>query len=217
MKKDIMETADFDKLLKAKLKEPGGIHQKEMDEAKPFVWTAIQANMKKTYPIRWYHLAAAVVLLFISFGIVLRNVQKGHAEELDLLAQEVDELRKQYVSQGTALQSKDQELSSLTNELKNLEVQLTDLQIPQPQEQQERIVYRTDTIVLRQIEYVTQDPIPVLAAESSDKKQESDSSNTSNNNVKSNINYSIYPSVAREDRNQKSENIKIKFLQASGN
>jgi len=213
-----MEPTDIDKLLKAKLQESSNIHRQEMDVAKPFVWSAIQKNISNGHSLRWYHLAAAFILLLISFVFVLQNVQKSHENEMVLLSQKIDQLQQHYVAQETALQSKDQELGTLMDELKNVELKLNDIQHQQPEISRETIVYRTDTVVVKQIEYITRNPNPVIAMETSSDNQKTRAENIEPNNKRNtSVNYAIYPSMASQNRNQKSETIKVKFLKASRN
>lgn len=213
-----MEPTDLDNLLKAKLQESSDVHRQEMDAAKPFVWSAIQKNISNGHSLRWYHLAAAVILLLISFVFVLQNVQKSHENEMVLLSQKIDQLQQHYVSQETALKSKDQELGTLMSELKNVELKLDDLQHQQPEVSKETIVYRTDTVVVKQIEYITRNPNPVIAMETSSDNQETRTENIETNSKRNtSVNYAIYPSMASQNRNQKSETIKVKFLKASRN
>jgi hypothetical protein len=81
MKKEIMETSDFDKILRDKLSENHGLHQREMETAKPFVWSAVYNEIGRKKTLTWYHLAAAVLLLMITFSVTLVHVQKGHQNE----------------------------------------------------------------------------------------------------------------------------------------
>ena len=212
-----MEPTEFDKLLKTKLQEFGTLHHNEMDKARPFVWSAVQRNIRGSGSLRWYHLAAAIILLLISFVFVLRNVNKSHESEMVLLSQKIDELQEQYISQQTTLHSKDKKLGTLMVELQNVEQKLINLHDSKPEEFTERIVYRTDTVIVRQIEYVTREVDPLIAKEINHKPDlinEKADVKIDNNNK---INYAIYPSVARHDKNQKSETIKVKFLKASRN
>ena len=83
-----MEHSDFDKILRNKINEVNDLHSKEMDTAKPFVWTEIQRR-NSSKGLRWYHLAAAVVLIVLCFSWVLLSMQNNHNKEPQTLSNKI--------------------------------------------------------------------------------------------------------------------------------
>lgn len=212
-----MEPTDLDNIIKSKLLESNDEHQQEMADAKPFVWSAVQKELDAKKTLRWYHLAAAILLLMISFSFVLYGVQEKHKNEIGLLSQKIDQLQDQYQSQDNLLQIKNEEVKSLASELKNVEYQLTELQVDQPLHQKETIVYRTDTVYLKQVEYIAKVTDPVMTNENMPDQEISSSKQlTKVDSDEWEIDDAIYPSVA-SSKKQKSESIKVKFLRTSRN
>ncbi len=80
-----MEPMDIDNIIKNKLQESSDLHTHEMDSAKPFIWSAVQNQILKR-SITWYHLAAAIVMLMVSFSFVLYSIQNRHNKEINLLS-----------------------------------------------------------------------------------------------------------------------------------
>ena len=150
-----MEPYDIDKIIKGKLNESNDLHSHEMDSAKPFIWSAIQNKIDRNRPLTWLHLAAAVVLLLLSFSFILYTVQNGHKNEISHLSDKIDQLQARYLSQEELLLTKNTKVESLGNELREVEFQLADLYKENPISIKETIVYRIDTIYLNQIKYVT--------------------------------------------------------------
>ena len=97
-----MEPSDFDKILKSKIAEPGDLHEKEMNSAKPFIWSAVQKEIKGTRSLRWYHLAAAVLLLLICFSIILYALQNAHQKQLLILSDKIDLMESNHLETNEA-------------------------------------------------------------------------------------------------------------------
>lgn len=152
---------DIDKIIRNKLQESNDLHRQERQTAKPFVWSAVQNQIGRKRSLRWYHLAAAVVILMISFSFVFYTIQNGHNKEMELLSSKIDQLLEDYASQVELLNYKESQVESLGNELRNFELLLTNLQQQKPLSQKETIVYRTDTVYVRQVEYINTAPDPI--------------------------------------------------------
>ncbi len=207
-----MEPIEIDKIIREKLLESNELHQHEMDSAKPFVWSAVQNQVRRKKPLTWVHLAAAAVLLMISFSFVLYNVQKGHKNELNLLSDKIDQLQINYSSQGELLLRKDIQVNTLSDELKNVELQLADLQQQKPLSPKETIVYRRDTVYLKQVEYITTVSDPVGSNEIAigiveDKAEQMETTTVPEMETDT----AIYPSKSIQANNQQSETLKFKF------
>lgn len=212
MKKEIMEPSDFDKILREKVLENHDLHQQEMESARPFVWTAVSNEIGRKKSLNWYHLAAAIALLMITFSVVLVNLQKNHQQEIELLSNKIDQLEKSFVTQAERLQSKDAQLTSIKNELENVEMRFSSMDQQLPLPVKESIVYRTDTVFVKQVEYVT-----VV------EKNENNEALTAASDVNENQNVAIvqgkeittddeiFPSSRFINEQKKSETVKLTF------
>lgn len=211
MKKEIMEPTDFDKILRDKIHESQDLHAKEMEAAKPFIWSAVYNEIGKKKSLTWYHLAAAVILLLITFSVVLYRVQTVHRRELASFSQQLDQLEKNYLSQATLLETKNSQLISLNDKLESVEQQFNNMQ-QTPAQVKERIVYQRDTVYLKQVEYVTVAPdtnkINYAINKNSDHPPKEVKVVKLNENKIDDI---IYPSSQGTDKREKPESIKVRL------
>ena len=213
-----MEPSDIDRILKSQLEGANNAHQKELENAKPFVWAEVQKNLGKTRTLNWYHLAAAILFLLISFTFVFVNVQKNHDQEMVLLSNKIDQLQQNYQAQLGEINAKNTEVNLLATELKNVELKLSNLDQERPISQKETIVYRTDTVYLKQVEYITTVSNPVIQNEDEVISEEVEFGKLAKaENLENEIDDAIYPSLASQSKKQKSETIKLKFLRTSRN
>jgi len=150
-----MEPFDMDEIIKRKLQESNDSHQQQINAARPVVWEGIRRNISRRPALRWYHLAAAVVLLLLSFSFILYRVQQAHQQEILQLAGKFDQIQKNYQAQITQLQTKSKEVETLGNQLQRVELQLGNLQQQTPPPVKETVVYRTDTVYVTQVKYIT--------------------------------------------------------------
>ena len=152
-----MEPFDIDKIVREKLQETHDLHIVEMESARPFIWSAVQRQIGEKRPLTWLHLAAAVIFLITCFSVVLFTVQKKHHNEMSLLSNKMNQLEQSYRSQAEAVHAKDLQVKTLAGELNSLEAKLANnQQIPEkPLSEPNQIVYRTDTVYIKQIEYIT--------------------------------------------------------------
>ncbi|GJM30722.1 MAG: hypothetical protein DHS20C17_33570 [Cyclobacteriaceae bacterium] len=148
-----MEPSDFDKLVKEKLQQNRDLYRNERETAKPFIWSAIQTRIAKNTMI-WSHLAAAMVLLLVGISLVFYLNKRTYQKEMVALSQKVGKLQENYQAQLLLLQVKEAQVDSLTDKLKNIAQPLIDLP------QKERIIYKTDTVFVKQIEHITTVSIP---------------------------------------------------------
>lgn len=206
-----MEPMDIDKIIKDKLQENNDLHMHEMDTAKPFVWSAVQSQMATKPSLNWYHLAAAVLLLIISFPFAFYGIQSGHKKQIDLLSNKIDQLQQDYTSQQELLNTKDSQVVLLGNELKNIELKLTDVQQQQSVPRKEMIIYRTDTIYVKQVEYIstTRDPM-VLSVVRTEKDSEL-IEGLEEINTQERRSEAIFSNDTYRANKQPAETIKIKF------
>jgi len=213
-----MEPTDIDSIIKGKLRGANDAHQHELEGAKPFVWAAVQKNFGRNRTMIWYHLAAAILFLLISFAFIFINVQKKHEHEMVLLSNKIDQLQQNYQVNLEELNSKDTQVSLLARELKNVQIKLSDLNQERPIIQKERIVYRRDTVYLKEVEYITTVSNPVIQHEEKVNLDDGEFEQiTKADNLENEIDEVIYPSVESQGKKQTSETIKVKFLRASRN
>ena len=161
-----MEPFDIDKIVREKLQETHDLHSVEMESARPFIWSAVQRQIGEKRPLTWLHLAAAVIFLITCFSVVLFTIQQKHRSEISLLSDKMNQLEKSYRSQAEAVHAKDLQVQTLAGELKSLEAKLVNnQQIPEkPLSEPSQIVYRTDTVYIKQIEYITTVSSPATQA-----------------------------------------------------
>lgn len=204
-----MEPTDLDKIIQNKLKEGNTAHQQELEKAKPFVWSAIQKEMEPRRTLKWYHLAAAVLLLLISFAFVLQSVRKSHESELIMLSSKIDKLEQQFEVQNATLNSKNDQVSKMAEELKIVEARLTEEKQPELGVVRERIVHKTDTVYVKQVKYITKYEPSTIVKEAHQPIE--DGELAKNDQSPANIEYAIYPSYSDRQQNIKSEKVKVKF------
>ncbi len=159
-----MEPFDINKIVREKLQDNSDLHRQQMDSARPFVWGAIQQQIATQQSTTWYHLAAAVVLLAIVFSAILFGLQQRHNQQIDQLANQLDQIQRNSAVQIEALRTKDTQAETLENKLYQLELLLVDLQQKSPTVE-EVVVHRTDTVYVKQVEYIT------IAADSTQSKE----------------------------------------------
>jgi len=201
-----MEPADFDKIIQEKLSENNESHAHDIESSKPFVWSAVQRQTGKQHTLKWYHLAAAVVLMVISFGFVLNDVQKSYSSKIEDLSDRIEGLQENYLTQEEQIKVKNSEFASLGNELKVVEKQLVTLK---NQPGVETIIYQTDTVYIKQIEYVTVVELEPSVAVEAVEVVESIKTET-NPEIESQTAKVIYPSYSYTSKN-KTETLKLKF------
>lgn len=207
-----MEPFDIDKIIREKLHESTDLHRHQMDSARPFVWGAVQQQIVARGSIRWYHLAAAVVLLMIVFSVVLFGIQHRHNQKINLLSDKLDQIHQSYVSQAEALRTRDAQAKLLENKLGQMEQMLAGLQAEKPPISKEVIIYRTDTVYVKQVEYIaiaadstrSKELIANGLEEPLEKKKATVLPETKTDDV-------IFLSSSNQSRNQPSESIKFKF------
>lgn len=206
-----MEPHDFDKLIKSRVQQANDIYQKEMEAAKPFVWSAVQNNLSRTNHITRWHLVAAVMVIVMVFTLVFHSSQQKHRQALDLLYTKMDQLQEHYHDQTNLLQRKEMQLDSVRDQLNQVVLHTENL--PEiPKSPGERPMPKADTVFIRQIEYITAEPELEVASESVPEKGAIPSAIAQNSSTKVNeIDHVIFPSQKSSINNQRAEAIKVKF------
>ena len=207
-----MEPLDIDKIIREKLQESNDLHKHQMDSAKPFIWGAVQQKVTAKRVITWYNLAAAVALLMIIFSFILYSIQQQYRQQIDLLANKLDQMQQSYVSQTEALHTKDTQAELLATKIGQMEQMLAGLQAEQPLNPKEVVIYRTDTVYIKQVEYIKATPdfthsqglIAEIAEESPKREETAILPEIETDDV-------IFLSSSNLSRNQPSESIKLKF------
>ncbi len=202
-----MEPYDFDKILKSKIAEPGDLHEKEMDTAKPFIWSAVQKEIKESRSLRWYHLAAAILLLLISFSIVLNSVQNSHQKQLMMLSGKIDLLEKNHQKQMEHLKEQNTELSMMiANQDRTREEQSEKSPLIV-----EKVIYQTDTVFIKQVEYIQVDAQPKHADNPTEKPEHKVVMANNRDTQKNEYDEIIYPVGSNQSSNKNSEQVKLKI------
>lgn len=151
-----MEPTKFDEIIKQKTSGEHSLHQKEMKDAKPFIWATIQSNsQRKGIVIPWYAVAAAILLLCCS-SFFLFQLQNRYENDIQQLSEQINHLSNQTVPEIVAV--KDQQIDLVCEELKALEQSYSTIK-NQPKQQpfiQKQIVYNTDTVFISKVEYITE-------------------------------------------------------------
>jgi len=206
-----MERGDFDSLIRDQLGSTNTAHAKEINEAKPFVWASVRNNLDRKTTLRWYHLAAAILLLMISFTFLLNQVQKSHNQELSRLSDKLDRLEQDFQSQEDKLMVKEQQVSEMAGELRMVEIELSAIKNEPQQVGRELVVYKADTIYIKQIEYVTVSGNNPETAPTSPQVIQASIEEESTEDLDAKFDAVIYPNLARGRSQQKSESVKVKF------
>jgi septal ring factor EnvC (AmiA/AmiB activator) len=150
-----MEPREFDKIIKEKLGDNQDLPTTEIDLAKPFIWMAIQNRTRRTKLLSRYHFAAVITFLIILFASITYHIQKERQAEINLLKNRISQLEKKYTSQSDLLQRKDSQIESLRTELQDVGGKLTKWESRKSVSTDEQIVYRTDTVIVREVKYIS--------------------------------------------------------------
>ncbi len=202
-----MEPFDIDRIIKQKASEFHGLHQQEIDAAKPFVWSEIQRK-ERTY-LTWIHLAAAVLLLMLCFSMILINIQKKHGKEIENLSAKIDQIQNGYAAQTKALNIKTNQIASLTNKQAELNDKLSE-QNTAPIPHRERFVYHTDTVFIKQVQYITKTEKPSESDEQPMEKEAFFEQKTSDEiAINPKVDDVIFPSYQSQEKQP--ETLKVKF------
>jgi len=206
-----MEPFEMDKIIREKLQGKPDVYRQEIEETRPFVWSAVHNRINEKRSPTWIHLAAAVLLLFISFTFVIIKINQRHKAEINALAEIVDFLQKDHQLEKEVLQAKAAQVSLLINQLKVSESRLAEAVQTNPAGQRDHVIHRTDTVYIRQVEYITtstqlpneQDPVagvaeiePQLAVTQVPENKKDDI---------------IFPAERIQSGSQDSETIKLRF------
>ncbi len=210
-----MEPFDIDKIIKEKASENHGLHQREIDAARPFVWSEIQRKEGHGQSLTWVHLTAAVLFLMLCFSMVLIKVQKNHKREMENLSAKLDRIQTEYTVQTEALEMKTNQIASLTKQQMALNKKLSDIKTT-PAVHREQIVYRTDTVLIKQVEYITRVAEPLEPMEQSMEKEAFLKHKTTNKTTKSRkVDDIIFPS--HQSKNKPPETLRVKFGSLASN
>lgn len=206
-----MERSDFDNAIREKLQQKAGIHQIEMERTKLGIWSQIDHNLQLHQRKPWWLLAAATILLLIGLSYVLFHFQRQHQQELSSLKNQLDQVQNQYKQQTLAMKYKNEHVLTLEDQLSQMDVQLTALRIEEPQKVIERVLYRTDTVYMTKVQYLTvtapsADPIENELEESASTSIERDESIKDSDEP--NPTFIAITSSASDHTNQ---NLKVRF------
>lgn len=155
-----MEPFDIDNIIKHKLGENNTLHLDSLESAKPFVWEGIQHRLSGKQYTKLYYLAAAVILLALSFSFVFYSLERSHDQEITYLQSQLDQMQREYQEQNMKLSTKNVQLISLEQQLSEIKQQLSTIQKSSTKQPpyQVKMVTRTDTVYVPQVKYITLKP-----------------------------------------------------------
>jgi hypothetical protein len=129
-----------------------------------------------------------------------------------MLSSKIDQMQKNYFSQAERLNAKNNQVESLRNKLISVELQLTDLLKQKSLFPKETIVYLTDTVFLKQVEYITSVSDPVVSKEITPGTLGNQREQTETVIAPElETDDTIFPSYSSQGNRHKSETIKFKF------
>lgn len=146
-----MEPSDFDKLIKEKLQENHHLHEHDIEASRPYAWSAVQRKLAGSSSLTWYHMTAAVLVLLLTFSGVLFQINKTYRREIQNLSMEFKGLANNQNAYLDQLNLKNNELNDLNSQLISLKFQLDSIKSLAPTPPQ--LVYRTDTVYLKETIY----------------------------------------------------------------
>ena len=158
METEHMEPFDLDKLIREKVLEEDNIHSREADNARAEIWTSIQDKTSKGRFISWYHLAASIALVIVSFTVILFLLQRKHTLENQELISKIESLEENYAQGESSIFEKDHQIKELTSNLNELESKLIVLSEKEFQPMTPIVIYKTDTVFVKTIEYMAYTP-----------------------------------------------------------
>ncbi|NJN25694.1 MAG: hypothetical protein HC819_06905 [Cyclobacteriaceae bacterium] len=205
-----MKPNNIDKLIREKLESVHDVHAREIEAAKPFVWSSVQSKMHRHPTLPWFHLVAAVVLLLIGFSFTMIHIQKQHRNEMQQLTNALDKMEQEHVDQREAISRKENQIKTLSWELQVMESKLVDQKLTPTHEKGQpmpQIIYRTDTIFIRQPEYRTVANVqenPVNTA----KDVQTATTKAAHSHATDHI---IYPSYHGKDKSPDNENLRVRL------
>jgi len=206
MKKEDMKPNEIDALIRSKLQENDNFYDHEMAAAKPFIWAAIRNKITKTGSIAWYHLAAAMVLLFMIFSFIFNSLRQEHQRELDVLSDKIDQLQKINNDRGSNSEAKETQIASLENQLQYSAIQLDEL-TRESQTEVQTILYHTDTVYINTVELISTVAEINTHPDHYQAYVESEPAGVS----KTEMDDMIFPDFSNQGNKQRIESIHVKF------
>lgn len=210
-----MEPTDFEYFLKEKIAKESSAYESEMEHAKPYVWDAIQQNLleqKKSFT--WKHLSAAVIFFLVISSLTFYDLSKRHSEELKNLSLQIIELNKAYSENFNQLALQNEELRCISQEdaIENKSTSYSITDINEANEQQTKIIYIRDTVIINQVKYITES----IVADSLSQQVVNNEKNDSLKDGKLNLN--IYPTYnTKKTSKEDAETFKIKINSFASN
>ena len=207
-----MEPSKFDDLIKNKLAGENPRHKNEIEHSRAFVWSSIQQNLKAERSWNWKALMVAAVFAFLIFStVIFYNKLENQNREANQLSKQMVRLNKQFGIQTTLIVEKNQKINRLQNELNGIKAELKQLNnqpVLTP-----KIVYKTDTVFLKNLNVIAQ--IPKTVDSTISNNTESTLTHTpklKEDNSQEFATNKIYPSyVSVQKVSAPNETIKVKF------
>ena len=127
-----------------------------------------------------------------------------------MLSEQVDKLTQNYTQQVSSTDMKDQQLKELLDELQELKYKLDEIQNERPATMtRERVVYRRDTVYVKQVEYVTKMETPIVIADVDELQMENEDESMHVQNAV--VQHAIYPGNNKYTADQRTEKVRVRF------
>lgn len=209
-----METFDIDNLIRNKLVEKNDAHQQEIESAKPFIWSAISQKAGKGRSMTWFHLAASLVLIVTGFTFILLQVHKNYQMEIENLSDQIEQLQRNNASERALVNKKNHQMDVLGAEMKDLKMTIIHLNRQKTVSPAEQIIYRTDTVYLERIRYVTIYPDTAEAQNIENYVNAGDRSNVNpeSHEEDQKLDEMIFSGYSDQNKGQSTKSLKFKFV-----
>lgn len=204
-----MEPSDFDRIIKQKISQENNLYQKEIAASKPFVWSEIKSNEKsKAILIPWYYAAAVIIILLLGSSWFFLDIQNKYHRQIDMLSQQINQ-QPDYYSFDRIVELGDEQLDFACNTIDSLQQANSVLKqkLKEPNDKAVQIVYKVDTVFVKQIEYITEYISPIR------EKRDTSAFNPSSKS-KAEIAQSsnlIYPDFVASNSKKSGENTNVKL------
>ena len=155
-----MEPSEFDQLIQQKLKQPNDAHIQHINNSKAAIWAKIQPKRKnKPFIIPWYYTAAAVILLLFTSSMIFYKMNRNYRSEFELLSAQLENLR----NQSIIATKNDNLINQLCAKIDQLELSKRNQRIVKEVIFEKQLVYKTDTVFLKQTEYIVQEEPKIIS------------------------------------------------------
>lgn len=208
-----MEPIDFDRIVKQKLEGENHLHNQQVTDSKPYVWAAIQqGKSNRAAGVPWLYAAATILIIFLCSVFLLFQQKEKSNLQLEQLTAKIETLQQNYrVIPTTVTAEKNGQIDLLCSEIDQLEKNLGRLKNQQMAAPTAltTLVYKTDTVYINKVEYVTQYINPTNEEEKElEKPKAPPESLPETTDI-------IFPDFSKPTRNSQKETASVKLKLAS--